>query len=101
MLAKIYRTFETTIINSWWVIFFMLGCYLCYEQGLRQRDRDYSKLYTQFQELEKEKKLASTLQAHLLLQINSQSDPDWIELTLMKGLGLVAEGQTKVIFTKD
>ena len=37
----------------------------------------------------------------LKLQINSQKDPAWIELTLMKGLGLVPEGQLKVYFTKD
>lgn len=33
-----------------------------------------------------------------MLEINSQSDPAWVELMLMKNLGLVPEGQIKVFF---
>ena len=34
----------------------------------------------------------------LLLQIQSQKDPQWIELVLRRRLGLIPEGQTKVYF---
>lgn len=37
----------------------------------------------------------------LVLQIHSQSDPAWIQLTLMKGLGLVPDGQMKVFFQSE
>lgn len=85
-------------MRSWWVVLFILGCYICYEQGLRKREADFVKLQQHFQDLQQEKVLAIRQQENLLMQINSQSDPDWVELTLMKGLGLVPEGQTKVLF---
>lgn len=101
MLAKTFRLIENLITNTWWVLLFFIGCYFCYEHGLRKRDQDFTKLSTQYLELQQEKKEALAQQEDLLLQINSQSDPEWIELTLMKGLGLVGEGQTKVLFTND
>ena len=54
----------------------------------------------QHNDLLKKKKLALEKQKGLLRQINSQNDPAWIELMLMKEMGLVPEGQTKVFFTK-
>jgi hypothetical protein len=60
----------------------------------------YRGLQERLNELENEKRLALDLRENLLYQINSQSDHDWIELTLMKGLGLVPEDQTKVFFSE-
>lgn len=90
--------FQQVIVKSWWVILFMLLCYMFYEQGMRKRDFDYTRLYSQLEELKEQKKRALAVQDDLLLQINSQSDPDWVELTLMKGLGLVPEGYIKAYF---
>lgn len=101
MILQAYRSFETFFIHSWWVILFFLVCYVCYEHGLYKRDQDFAKLHSQYLDLQKEKLLAGSLHADLTLQINSQSDPDYVELVLMKGLGLVGEGQTKVLFRKD
>lgn len=89
------------LFRSWWVILFMLGCYFSYEQGLQKKDRDFAKLQLQYADLQKKKKLLLTIQEDLNRQINSQSDPAWVELTLMKGLGLVPEGQVKVLFTNQ
>lgn len=99
MISRLYRSFERNFIKSGWVILFILLCYLGYEHGLSKRNEDYSKLYSAYQELQKEKKALLAEQENLSLQINSQSDPDYVELTLMKGLGLVADGQKKVLFT--
>ncbi len=101
MLLKIFHWIEDFIITSWWVVLFLLGCYFFYEHGLLKRDQDFTKLSAQYLDLQREKKLALTQQEDLLLQINSQSDPAWMELTLIKGLGLVGEGQTKILFTDD
>lgn len=90
---------EKLCMESWWVILFIIGCYLCYEHGLKKRNSEFAKLHQQFLDLKKEKEIVSALQENLLMQINSQSDPEWIELVLMKGLGLTPEGQTKVLFT--
>lgn len=76
----------------------MLCCYILYVHGLSKRDRDFKKLHSQYIDLQREYKRAISQKENLLLQINSQSDPEWVELTLMKGLGLVPDGQTKVVF---
>ncbi len=88
------------IFKSWWVILFVLFCFMLYEQGIRQVNGQYKFLKKQLDALENEKEDALAKQNDLLLQINSHSDPAWIELTLMKGLGLVPEGQTKIYFKK-
>lgn len=100
-LLKGCRYFEKALINSWWVTVFIIVCYLCYEHGLAQKNNDFMKLESQHNELLKDKAIAEIERDKLQLQINSQSDPDWIELTLMKGLGLVPEGQIKVFFTEQ
>lgn len=79
----------------------MIGCYLFYERGLIKRDQEFAKLHNQYLELQREYKSAVALQETLLLRVNSQSDPEWVELTLMNGLGLVPDGQTKVVFVED
>lgn len=94
-MAKI---FDRLILKSWWVILFILACYMAYERGIRKTQGQYEQLVKQHQELQAELRESLTLQEELILQINSQSDPAWVELTLMKGLGLVPEGQTKIFF---
>jgi len=71
---------------------------MSYEYGLQTIDRDFAKLREQYIDLQKEKNTALALQKNLKVQINSQSDPDWIELTLIKKLGVVPEDQVKVFF---
>ena len=92
---------EETFASLWWVVLFILGCYLCYEQGLIRKDRDFKLLQSHYQSLIKQREILSAQHDSLVRQINSQSDPAYVELTLMKGLGLVPEGQTKVLFTDD
>lgn len=61
-------------------------------------ERTHTKLMSRYLALKAEQRLLEAVQEDLLLQINSQSDPAWVELILMKGLGLVPEGQTKAVF---
>lgn len=91
---------ETWIFKSWWVVLFGLICFAAYERGAGQKSKDYSQLQNQLLELQDEYARQVKVQEDLHLQINSQSDPDWLELVLMRGLGLVPEKQTKVFFTK-
>lgn len=91
----IFRLF----IHSWWVCAFTLLCGILYEQGLEKREVHYQQLTKQLTLLQSEKHLALKKQENLKRQINSQSDLDWIELTLMKGLGLCPEDQQKVYFS--
>lgn len=97
-----FQTFAQCIfIQSWWVIAFILICAIIYEHGLKKRDTLYQQLTEQWLSLQKEKQEALHHQQNLQLQINSQSDLAWVELTLMKGLGLVPEGQQKVYFYQE
>ncbi len=84
--------------HSWWVFAFIIGCMILFEHGLKHREALFKQLTGQKKSLEKEKEEASIQQANLQLQLNSQSDLAWQELTLMKGMGLVPEGQQKVYF---
>jgi hypothetical protein len=96
------QTFVRSVfIRSWWVIAFLLGCAVLYEQGLKEQDQIYHQLTDQRENLRLQKEEALRHQENLKLQINSQSDLAWVELTLMKGLGLVPEGQKKVYFYED
>jgi hypothetical protein len=93
------RFFQELIFKSWWVILFSLICYTFYERELQKRDLKFIFLKNTFNDLQKQKLYSLAYQENLLLQINSQSDPEWVELTLMKGLGLVPEGSVKAYFT--
>lgn len=91
---------EQWIFKSGWVIAFALICFGLYEQGMTLTTHDFTRLQHQFNALQEEHKQLEE-QNHLLkLRINSHSDPDWLELVLMRGMGLVPENQTKVYFTE-
>ncbi len=92
---------DILFVRSWWVIAFLLSCSLLYEQGLKKRELHYQLLYEQLRLLQLEKIEALHKQRHLQLQVNSQSDLSWMELTLMKGLGLSPEDQQKVYFSSE
>lgn len=95
---SVYRQFHEWVLGSWWIWLFVLFCFFCYEQAVKNLKEDFGKLEGQLESLQRELHDQLALQEDLRIQINSQSDPSWIELVLMKGLGLVPEGQIKVFF---
>jgi hypothetical protein len=80
------------------VIAFVALCGVLYLHGVRQKNVTYQEMTARLQVLEAEKTLATAEQEELLLQIQSQSDPAWVEMVLKRNLGLVPDGQTKVYF---
>lgn len=94
----IAETLTRFFFQTWWIVLFALACYFAYEHGMRNREMEYAHLKNRYLELGQERQQLLSIQEDLLLQINSQSDPAWVELILIKGLGLVPEGQTKVYF---
>lgn len=86
--------------QSWWVFLFLAVSSLFYFHGMHGKDLAYRELRNRLAALENDKALAMGQQEELKLQIKSQLDPAWIEMTLMKGLGMVPEGQVKVYFKK-
>jgi Tfp pilus assembly protein PilE len=89
------------LLASWWVLFFALLCYVAYEQSLRSYYYHWELLTAQASLLQKQQEQARHLQRELKASVNSQQDPAWIELTLMRQLGVVPEGQWKAVFTGE
>lgn len=95
MMTKLFREY---LLGSWWVVGFILFCAIVYENGLRTREEDALRLASHLEQLHYQKESALATQIDLQTKINSQNDPAWIELILMKNLGLVPEGYQKVFF---
>lgn len=92
---------RTWLHQNWWVIAFVALCGVLYLHGIRQKNLSYQEMSGRLQTLEEEKAVALAQQDELLLQIQSQSDPAWIEMVLQRNLGLVPEGQSKVYFHQN
>lgn len=99
MATKLFKALKRQLFESWWVILFTLLCFFCYEQGVKMRNIQFQVLSKQLQEFQQEKQNALALQSELNAQIQSQEDTEWIELLLLRELGVVPEGQKKVFFT--
>ncbi|MEI8365918.1 MAG: hypothetical protein WCF65_05820 [Parachlamydiaceae bacterium] len=93
-----FEYLEEMIVRSWWVVLFVLCCYFGYEQGLAKKDSAFALLQIQYKELQRKKIVAQQHQESLSREIDSQNDPAWIELLLMREMGLVPEGKIKVYF---
>lgn len=103
---RIWSTCIKTVVHelflrSAWVVLFVLGCAVFYERSVVTLDHDYQQLMTQYLLLQEEHDEAMALRSELAAKVNSQSDPAWIELTLMRVLGLAPEGQVKVLFRDE
>ncbi len=89
------------VAQNWWVAVFISVCALVYFNSVSKKDEVLCALEGRMDYLNAEKTALLQEKEDLLLQVNSQSDPAWIQLTLMKGLGLVPEGQLKVYFHNE
>lgn len=95
------KLFREHLLSSWWVIAFALLCAILYEQGLKGRHEDMVSLSAHLHQLQQQKEAELAIQADLQTKLASRNDPAWIELVLMKNLGLVPEGYQKVSFTNS
>lgn len=84
----------------WWITVFSIVCYGVYLHGMQKKQAALSSLMEKCHFLEQELIVATSEREDLLLVLASESDPAWREMMLMKRLGMVPEGQTKVYFEK-
>ena len=91
---------QTLFVNNLWVIFFVLGAYLFFTHASTKKGAMIAQLEKQVNTFKGEIVAAREMREELLLRIESQNDPRWIEMVLMQKLGLVPEGQLKVLFQK-
>ncbi len=85
-------------LKFWWAGLFMLLCYGFYAHGMGQRNRDLRQLEDKRLLLTGQLQEASVLKGELLLEVESQGDPAFVQMVMRKQLGMVAQGDTKVCF---
>ncbi len=99
-LPKLKWVAEELFLRSSWVMFFIFICLMVYESNLKHYRHDLKSLQTKVAGLVKEKQEAKALNESLKLKVSSHDDPAWVNLVLMEELGLVPDGQRKIIFKK-
>lgn len=92
------NTVEKTALRFWWVVLFLLLCYMVYERAIKRLDDDKAALNRQWEQLQTQRYDAFALRQRLEREIVSKGDPAYIELLLMQELGLVPQRQVKVLF---
>lgn len=86
-------------ILSWGLTFLFISLAMIFtEKTLQQVKEEGAHLQALLESLKEEKVNQEKQHALLVLQTQSSSDPAWVELVLKRELGLIPEGQTKVIF---
>lgn len=86
------------LLNYIWLPALIFITAATYENGIKHVSEEYQKLEILKVELASQKKSALIRKINLERQVMSQSDPNWITLTLIRVLGVVPEGQTKIYF---
>jgi hypothetical protein len=87
--------------SSGWFFLFLAAGALFYFYAIREKSRVYNEMVVKLYQLEQEKQEALKIYSDLTAQIQSQSDPAWVEMVLKRNLGMVREGQVKVYFHTD
>lgn len=86
-------------VMSWGFTFLFISMVMIFtEKALRQVKDEVVHLQSLLQGLEEEMVYQERRHTLLVLQAHSSSDPAWLELVLKRELGLIPEGQTKVVF---
>ena len=85
-------------MESWWVALVLFVIAALYVQGVAKKERAIDRLSSRLASVDASYASALREKKNLVEEIASQSDPEWVEMVLMRKLGVVPEGQTKVHF---
>lgn len=92
---------HTFFFRCWWAILLLLFCYGFYLHGMVKKKEQYAQLSEKVALLKESLCVATERREDLLLQMESRSDPAWIEMLIKKHLGMVPANQIKVYFEKE
>lgn len=98
---SIFQYIFLEIQHSWWVVLVIVFCYLSFRQPLLKKELEICHLQSQRNSYLQQQADLEEENRQLILEISSQNDFDYIELTLKKVLGLVCKGEIKVFFEKN
>lgn len=84
--------------SSWWVVLFCTAVGLMHLHALKNRNAVLREITFRYHEMEKERCMVLQEKEDLQMRIASQNDPAWIEMVLMREIGVVPEGWIKVHF---
>jgi hypothetical protein len=86
--------------RSWWVVTVCLLALIVYIPAMRARRAALQNISARMIELQQQKQTVLEHKEQLALALASQNDPAWVELVLLRELGVVPDGFLKVHFKK-
>lgn len=89
------------LVKSWWVFGFFIFVYILGLKSFKIKDTLMHGLQRQVAYLTEQKEYAFKKKLNLQQQIASQQDSAFVEMILMKKLGVVPEGHVKICFKKS
>jgi uncharacterized membrane protein len=93
-----HTNFPKWVVQWWWVIAFFILVLAIYLSSLKQQQETIQEALTELQQLTQKKNKLYAQKEELLLQMENQTNPAWIEIVLKRNLGLVPKNQVKVYF---
>ncbi len=97
----IFFIYHQVFLKSWWVIAFLLLAFCFYERGVKVLEKELVICCEKEKALLQKIAILDLKRSDLECQIQSQNDPEWIELVLIRVLGVVPEGYTKIYFEEN
>jgi hypothetical protein len=95
------RKAQEQLLHSWWVLAFLVAIYCLGLKSFDHKEKSILQLQSHVGFLLDQKRVALGKKQELEKQIASQTDPAYIEMILMKKLGVVPEGNVKICFKKS
>lgn len=88
---------EETLISSWWLILYALAGGFVYDRALTRLKTEESRLQYRIDDLHQRILCEEVKYRNLTLHLECWDNPDVMEISLIRKLGLVPQGYTKVM----
>lgn len=93
------KCLDEIVVNSWWLVLCILISGFMYDRAIRELKQEESRLQKRVSELQEKILCAEEEQKELRLHIQHWDNPVVIESALIRRLGLIPKGYTKICFS--